>query len=144
MQIEAGSESRFDEVAELVRQFHEESLSEYQQSFDINALKSVMHKYIADSYLLIIDGKCQGLIAGQSVTSPFNNQKIYQEMVWFVNKAYRKYGVFLLNNAMAKLKESGYTAIVLALMYNSKTDKLVKLYERMGFKPFECHYIRSL
>lgn len=144
MIIERGSEKRYAEVLQIVKNFYQEALKEYGTQIDEATLLNNFAKYQKDSFLLIIDGKCEGLIAGVEVRDPLNNAKVYQEIIWYVNEPHRKYGVFLLNKTLEILKTEGYTSMVMALMHNSKTEKIGKLYERMGFKPFETHYLRNL
>jgi GNAT superfamily N-acetyltransferase len=144
MIIERGSKERYTEALELVRAFHKEALSEYALKIDESALISFFDKCVAQSFLLIIDNKCEGLIAGQEVISPVSGEKVFQESMWFVNEPFRKYGIFLFNKAQEILKQEGYAAIVMVALANSKTDKLVKLYEKLGFIEMERHYIRRL
>lgn len=144
MIIERFKPERWQDVVDIVRNFHEESLKEYEQAFDINVLNATIDRLKDQAFLLIVDNKCEGLIAGQVVTPPFSTDKIYQEMIWFVNKEHRQHGVHLLNKALELLKADGFKAMVLCCMANSKTDKVTKLYERMGFMPFEQHFMRSL
>jgi GNAT superfamily N-acetyltransferase len=144
MIIERGSEERYKEALEVIKNFYEESLHEYDTRLDEKKLIDSFDKYKYGSFLLIINGKCEGILAGVGVTSPLNNDMIYQEMIWYVNKPYRKYGVYLLNKAQEILKQEGYKAIIMVCLYNSMTDKLIKLYEKMGFKMFESHFIRNL
>jgi GNAT superfamily N-acetyltransferase len=144
MIIERGSKERYAEALELVLAFHKEALSEYALKIDEDALISFFDKCVAQSFLLIIDNKCEGLIAGQEITNPVSGEKVFQETMWFVNEPFRKYGIFLFNKAQEILKQEGYAAIVMVALANSKTDKLVKLYEKLGFIEMERHYIRRL
>ena len=144
MIIERGSKERYNEALELVRAFHKEALSEYALKIDEDNLIKFFDKCVAQSFLLIIDNKCEGLIAGQEITNPVSGEKVFQETMWFVNEPFRKYGIFLFNKAQEILKQEGYAAIVMVCLANSKTEKLFKLYERMGFVPMEHHFIRRL
>ncbi len=144
MIIERGSKYRYEEALELIRAFHKEALSEYALKIDEATLISFFDKCVAQSFLLIIDNKCEGLIAGQEIKNPVSGERIFQETVWFINEPFRKYGVYLFNEAQEILKQDGYSAIIMVCLANSKTDKLVKLYEKLGFIEMERHYIRRL
>jgi hypothetical protein len=144
MIIERGSKERYQEALDLIKSFHKEALSEYALKIDEDALISFFDKCVTQSFLLIIDNKCEGLIAGQEITNPVSGERVFQETIWYVNEPFRKYGVYLFNKAQEILKLEGYAAIIMVCLANSKTDKLFKLYERMGFVPMEHHFIRRL
>ena len=144
MIIERGSKERYQETLDLIRSFHKEALSEYALKIDEDNLIKFFDKCVAQSFLLIIDNKCVGLIAGQEVINPVSGERVFQETIWYINEQFRKYGVFLFNKAQEILKQEGYAAIVMVCLANSKTEKLFKLYERMGFVPLEHHFIRRL
>jgi GNAT superfamily N-acetyltransferase len=144
MEIVRGSAQYYDDVAELVKQFHEEALNEYGFKLDRTALLKTMEDLRDEAFLLIIDGKCQGLIAGKGTKTPTGVDNIWHEVVWFINEKHRKHGLHLLDKALDTLKSEGYTQIVMVLMENSKAAKLSKLYERLGFLPLERHFIKKL
>jgi hypothetical protein len=50
--------------------------------------------------------------------------KVYQELVWFVSKPYRKYGIKLLKALENKCKQEGIQAIIVGAMQNSKAESL--------------------
>lgn len=148
MIVETYSDKYRGEVAQIVENFHAESLGEYDSEFK----KEVILKTIVDmeptqsghAFLLIIDGRCEGIIAGLGVVSMFNQKKIFQELIWYVNKEYRSKGVFLLKKAEECLKSLGFENMIMAVMENSKTEKIKSLYERMGYRTMETHFIKAL
>jgi GNAT superfamily N-acetyltransferase len=144
MTIERGSEARYSEALELIRNFYRESLSEYGLTFDDAFIVSNFDKYKDNAFLLIVDGKCEGVMAGLDVKSPLNNDRVFQEVIWYVNEKYRSKGVLLLKKAQEILKSEGYASMVMVCLHNSKTDKLFKFYEKMGYKPLETHFIKPL
>lgn len=144
MIVEKYSDKYYADVVVLIENFYTEVLYAYQSATVTEALNSAIEKNKEYAYLLIVDGKCEGVIAGMAVYSPLNNTKVYQEMIWYVNKPFRKYGVFLLNKVMEILKVEGFVSVVMSLMVNSKTDKIARLYERMGFNKFELHFLKNI
>ncbi len=144
MIVERGTKEFYGEALELVRAFHKEALSEYALKIDEENLLKFFDKCVEQSFFLLINGKCEGVIAGQEITNPVSGEKTFQEAIWYVNEPYRKYGVHLFYKAQEILKADGFTAIIMVCLANSKTDKLIKLYERMGFVPMEYHFIRRL
>lgn len=133
-----------DDVVSIVKNFYNEALSEFSQEIDLNSLEATIENLKKDSFLLIMDDKCVGLIAGQVTTNPLNNNKVFQELIWFTHKDYRRYGIMMLNEVEKRLKESGITQIVMALIHNSKANQLAKFYEKIGFRPMETHFIKNL
>jgi len=146
MRIERGSKERYNDALDLVRSFHREALSDYAVKIDEKNLLEFFDKCVNQSFLLIDEktNKCEGLIAGQEVKNPVSGEKFFQESIWYVNEPFRSYGVGLFHKAQELLREEGYKAIIMVCLANSKTEKLIKLYERMGFVPMEYHFIRRL
>lgn len=144
MIIERGKEAHYQGALQLVKNFYNEALKEYDPNINEKYLLSTFDKLKNNSFLLIIDGKVEGLIAGQSVNSPINQEKVYQEIIWYVNEPHRRYGVYLLKEAMKQLKEEGYSAMVMVCLHNSMKDKLFEFYQRIGFAPMEYHFLRRL
>ena len=144
MQI-VGYDPKYDtEILELVKDFHAESLKEYDTNLDMELIKKQIRVYKDTGYLLIQENRCVGLMAGMPVNSPLSNEKVYQEIMWYIRKADRRSGVFMLREIERILKASGYAYVIMALVHNSKAMKLHKLYQRMGYKPIETHFMRRL
>jgi flagellar motor component MotA len=145
MTIEKYSDKYYADVIAVITNFYNEAAKEYDiGGVNLEVLKSEIIRYSPNSFLLIIDGKCEGVFAGVEVSSLLNKSKIYQEIVWYVNEKYRKCGVFMLHNAMNTLKKEGFTSLIMACLHNSKTEKLFRLYEQMGFKAIETHFQKEL
>jgi len=152
MIVQSYSDDYESDVHGLVTEFYEESLEEYGVEFEQGVLESTIAEMKAQctglnytgGFLALIDGKVVGLLAGKEVKTPWSDDRIWHEVVWFMTAKYRKYGVKLLHIAREKLKEQGFKAMVMVHMHNSKSDKLARLYERLGFKPMETNYIGRL
>jgi predicted acetyltransferase len=144
MHIERGTDKYYEDTRELVRQFCAESLSEYGMQLDEATLASTWAELHRDAFLLIIDGKCVGILAGREVKTPIGDEKIWHEVVWFVSLKHRRHGLRLFRTARDILRREGYSHIVMILMENSKAEKLSRYYERLGLRPLERHYIGAL
>lgn len=152
MYIEPYSDRYESDVKYLVAQFFDEVLSEFGIPYDENALNHTIALLKAQAsnegytggFLAIKDGKAVGLIAGKDVKTPWSNERIWHEVVWFMSEPYRKYGVKLLKEARKQLKAEGFSAMVMVHMANSKPDKLERLYKLFGFVPMETNYIGRL
>ena len=145
MRVETYSDRYFLDVVKLIKNFHEEAVSEYDQEFNsdavIETIKTADH---ANSYLLIVDEVCQGILSGTMLRSPNNGSGIFQEVIWYVNKPFRRYGVQLLRVVENTLKSIGVSTMIMVALENSKSSKLKTFYERLGYKPMETHYVRNL
>lgn len=152
MIVESYSDQYASDVHRLINEFYKESLEEYGVEFDehilVRTIETMKQQCTGNGYtggfLAIIDGKVEGLLAGKEVKTPWSDDRIWHEVVWFMTARFRKYGVKLLKIAREKLKEQGFAAMVMVHMHNSKPDKLARLYDRLGFKPMETNYIGRL
>jgi GNAT superfamily N-acetyltransferase len=143
MILEKYSVKYMDDIVRLVDSFHREALKEY-MSIDYNALLATIAEIEQTSFLLTTDDKCVGVLAGKPVTTPLSTDRYWHEVLWYVDKKYRKHGVWMLKQAQKLLKVDGYTGIIMVCMHNSMTEKLFKFYQRQGFKPMETHFIKGL
>ena len=103
--IDTFKEMYRDDIHRLVEEFNAESLEEYGISFDIDTLKGTVESLKHSGWLLVKDGKAVGVIAGKEVQTPYSNERIWHEVIWYVNKAYRRHGLKLLNAAKKMLKD---------------------------------------
>ena len=113
MKIEPYSDKYFLDVVKVVENFHREAVSEYDNIFDPQAVieQIKMHRDKASAgiaFLLVVDNKCQGLLFGMQTLSFLNHRKIFQEIIWYVNKDFRTHGVRLLREAEKMLKSQGF------------------------------------
>ena len=143
MIIERFSLKYYGDIVLLVKNFHNDTLNEYGISLDLNALEDTITELKHELFLLTTNDKCEGVLAGKPVEVPYSKDKIWHEVMWYVNKDYRKHGIWLLREATKKLKEEGYTKMVMVSMENNK-DRISRVYEHLKFVPMETHWIRSL
>jgi hypothetical protein len=145
MTVVTYSDQYFLDVVQLIENFHKEAIGEYDDLFNPNAvIETIKTADHSNAFLLILDNKCQGILYGTRLKSPMSGKWIFQEVMWYVNEPFRRYGVKLLKEVENILKSDGVSIIIMAVLENSKTEKLKGLYERLGFKPMETHYMRSI
>ncbi len=132
------------DVEWLVQSFQEESLKDYGLELNLETLSKTIASVHDEIFLLIKDGKAVGILAGKPVDMPLTDELVWAEMVWFVLKGHREHGIQFLLEVRRALKAQGYVAMTLVCMENSMKDKLFRLYERLGFKPMEHHFIGRL
>jgi GNAT superfamily N-acetyltransferase len=128
----------------LIKEFHNESMNAYNVLCDEKIARAVMGNLLDTSFILEIEGKVVGVLGGLITNYPLNNKPIYSEWVWYVDPKYRLHGVSLYRKVEEYCKEKGIKQIGMALMANSKADKLEQFYFSLGFELLEKHYIKNL
>jgi len=135
-----------EQVLELVKEFEAEFLGEFGLGVNDDVFDQAIETQAGTSFLLFIDGKLEGLLSGVLMHAFAIKGLTWQENIWYVRKPYRngRYGLALFKYAQAKLKEAGVNIMVMAHLANETGRKIGRLYEKLGFKPLETHYIRRL
>ena len=145
MRIEHYSERYLNDVVRIVDNFHKEAVGEYDDIFEPETLiETIKISDASCSFLMIEDEKCEGILFGASFKSLINGKHIFQEIIWYVNEPFRRHGIKLLREAEKMLKSQGISIIIMAVLENSKTEKLKSFYHRLGYKPMETHFVRSI
>lgn len=132
----------FDDVIELLKEFHADVLNEF-VGFDITVVKDSITKHFDTTLVLEIEGKVVGIIAGQEIDYPLQKAKLFQEIIWYVSKKHRRHGIALLHEVERRCKERGNSGIIMVHLYNNK-EKMERFYEFMGYKLMEIHYFKRL
>ena len=139
------------DIIRLCDAFSKESLAEYGLEVTNDRLSQMISVCKEISFFLLVpdpvisgEHKVVGLIAGMAVNNLTNNKAALQEVIWYVDKEYRKNGRILLQYFEEAAKAIGCSQIVMALMCNSGADKLGRFYERNGYKPFEVQYMKEI
>ena len=143
MIVERYSVKYNDDIVRLTDAFYNESLKEYMR-LDYKTILDTIDELRHSAFLLVMDDKAVGMLAGKEVTTPLSKDKYWHEVVWYVDKLYRKYGVWMLKQVTQLLKQDGYVGMVMVCMHNSMTDKLSKFYTRQGFQAMETHFIKAI
>ena len=144
MIIRAANLTDKEDIGSLVEEFHKESLKDYGISFDIECAKTTFMKHYKSSLVLEDKGKVIGAIIGTLVKHGMDTKEAYQEMMWFVTKSHRRYGIKLLKALETKCKEEGIGCIVMGHMTTKKSEKMERLYDRLGYKMLEVQYMKTL
>lgn len=148
MIIESYSDKYYKDVVALIENFYVEAIQHYDTGLDRERLSETVIEIgtgkLGKVFLMIVEGKCEGLLAGIYAPSLLNKKKIFQEVIWYVNKPFRLKGVSLLKKSEEILRGEGFEVMIMAVLEASKPEKIKSLYERMGYKLFESHYIKGL
>ncbi len=95
-------------------------------------------------YALVVEGKEVGYL-GMIVTQDINDgAKIAQEAFWFVHPDHRGSGLKLLLHAEKCAKELSCKRMGMVHLSNTAGEKLSHIFNRMGFREIEVHYIKEL
>ena len=145
MKVRRATIGDFSQAEALFEEFVNESLAEYSTSIEKGALTTTM-KELMDNCLVLEngDGRLIGVLAGKVVGNPINGARVFQEVVWYVLKDHRKYGILLLKAMEVRLKSEGIKAMIMINMADSMPDKVARFYERMGYKHLECHFLKRI
>ncbi|MFA5388877.1 MAG: GNAT family N-acetyltransferase [Candidatus Omnitrophota bacterium] len=133
-----------DSAIDLLKEFQEESLAEYGIRIELNFAKEFVKTYVANSLVIEAEGKIVGVVSGIITDYPLDGSKIYQEAVWYVSKAYRKYGIKLLKHLEDKCRAEGIRHLVMVHLGNDIGEKIERFYLHNNFKYLEKHYIKTL
>jgi len=138
-------ESYSADVDRLCHAFSHESLKEYGQSISTKKLwRDIADKCREYSFFLVHDGRAVGVITGLLGSSLPNDGLVLQELMWYVYPEHRKHGLKLLKSFEDEGRKVGAKMVVMALMHNSDTERIDRLYKRRGYRPFETHYLKEL
>jgi len=136
------------EAIELIKWFEKDQVSEYHRIItDEIYAKKVAETFLDTTLIAEKDNRIIGLISAVILTHPLNNEKIFQEYLWLVAPEYRKNGTALeLLKAMEKkAKEKwGCKLFILGFLGNRRPITFMYLYEHLGYKFLEAHYIKEL
>lgn len=141
--VRLAEERDIEPVLGLLKEFHTESLNKYNLFCDDTIARQTLKVLYPTSFVLELEGKTVGVLAGQVATFPLNNELIYHEWVWFVNKKYRLHGISLYHKLEEYCKEKDIKKIIMITLANN-ADKLEKFYKRLGFTFLEKHFIKEL
>ena len=135
-------------VVRLVKEFFEESLSEYGLLLESKTIFETLENY-AKNYIGIVaeeNGEIVGVVGGLVSSSIFDKgQLVGQETIWYVDKRFRGgvIGLKLIKAFEEECKIRGAKLIAMVNMGNLYTDVLDKIYKRRGYKLMERQYIRE-
>jgi len=145
IKIRLAEETDIEDGLELIKEFTEESLKDYGAgAVNPEQIKAVFKLCIGSTLVVEKDGLIVGTVAGIVNNFPSDGSKVYQEIIWYVSKAYRKYGVLLFRKLEEFCRAKGIKHIIMIHLANLKAAKLDRFYTRLGFKELETHYIKTL
>jgi len=144
MNIRPMTEDDFETGVLLVVEFYKDSLSEYGTVLEEDKLLETFAKTWRTSFVLEKEDKLIGVLVGHVTGDICSPYPVYEELFWYVDKKYRKYGVKLFKYVQQWCIVHGISRMTMCCMWNSKTDALFRLYKRLGFEPVETRFVKQL
>lgn len=141
--ISSGRVDDIPQAYDLIDEFCKESLEEYGINLNRDIVASTIERFVEYSYVMRVEGKLVGLIAGFIAVNPISGNKYFHEQMWYVSKPYRKYGIKLLRSMEIRCMSEGIKTFVLIHMGNLKPEKMRGLYEHLGYQFLEAHYVKN-
>ena len=137
-------ETDFEECVVLTAEFVEESLFEYGVSLELDKLTQTYAKVWPTSFVAVIESKVVGILAGFINTDLMCNEPVYEEILWYMSKKHRKYGIKLFKHVQQECIVLGIKRMTMCCMHNSKTEQLFNLYKKLGFQEQETRFVKEL
>ena len=143
-EIRPATQADIPEALELIHEFHEEALNAYGMFCDDEVASELMPKMVNTTLVMVMGGKIVGLISGYITASILSKQPLFQEMMWFVSKKHRRYGIKLMDALEEACRKAGIKNIVAGYMGDRKIGAFEKLYKDRGYRLLEVQYVKTL
>ena len=141
MNIRMGEEKDYPEVLDCLKRFGKEALDNYGLNCNDEVVLSIMPKFLNTSLVMYEGDIFVGLLTGFFTTWLTTNEKVFQEVLWYVKPEHRAYSTLLLDALENKCREWGVTKIIMAYFGDIE---LKDLYMRKGYRFLEAHYLKNL
>ena len=144
MDIRPGRVEDIDQIIPIVEEFHAETLDRFGFSGDEDKVRALAVACIDTSFMAWEGDRLIGVIGGQVVVPSSGNEKIWQEYIWYVLPEYRSVGLKLYAKMEQKCRDMEITKMVMVHMCDKIGDKVASVYDKIGYRPFEIHYVKEL
>ena len=131
-------------LVKIIKEFYEEGLSGCGVTFSDEKTQETFFLNEANTLVVTIDEKIVGFVGGTMITFPISNVKVFQEIGWYIQENYRRYGVLLFRKLEEFCRKEGVKHIVMGHLAKLGAERLAKFFKRMGYKELEVHYIKEL
>lgn len=144
MQIRLMTAEDVPRVAELVEEFHSETVNSFGLDTDEAKMQSISSQFVGTSFVMLDDNEIVGALVGFVTSYAASAQRIYQEVMWYVAKEYRRSGAELLDHLELWCQEQNIDFVVMANLGEYRGEVFRRFYLRRGYKTAETHYIKKL
>ena len=131
-------------ILDLLHEFHEETLDDFGMFCNDDITKELMPKLVPTSLALIQEDKVVGILSGIITNYVLSDRKCFQELVWYVSKKHRRYGIKLYRALDQFSKSLGAKYVIMANMGEERDESFHKFYLKEGFRHLETQYIKNL
>jgi GNAT superfamily N-acetyltransferase len=130
-------------VMRMIKDFFDDSGYQDLGEFNPDTVGQVVDGLILNETLIVTDG---GMLGWVNFPVFVTGQQVSQELFWWVDKENRSSGIgrSMIKMAEEKAKEQGSTAMMMLYLDELEGEKVGKMYGRMGYKPRERTFMRSL
>jgi len=133
-----------DACVPVIKQFFDNSLEVFGQEYTDETIANVESNIANSCWLSVIRGKVVGMLGGYVTDSITCKQKIFQEVIWYVDEKHRGTGVRLFAHLEKWCMQERVRQIVMASIHNDSHESVHKFYLRKGYQAMETHYIKQL
>jgi len=144
--IERATTDRLRELMPLIEEFY--ASSKFLNRFNPDHCEKMWINLITNNigiiFLLIEHEKITGFLAALKYPDINSGELVGTEMAWFVKESQRGRGLLLLKEFEKWAKEEGCKKITMGFLIDLMPEKVQRVYENMGYKASETHYIKEI
>jgi len=133
-----------EKIINLLKEFQKESFGDYGVDVSPEYIRKISEAYKDSTFVLEQEGNIVGVLVLSLTLLPVNGEIIAEELVWYVSKKFRRFGINLLTFAEKWCIHKGIRRLIMVCMANSKAKVLERFYMRQGYEPMQVHYIKKL
>lgn len=131
----------------IAREFY--AASRFLKRFDISLFCRAWETLLANGtggiYLLVDGaGEIAGTIGGVVYPDLYSGALVATEFFWFVREGCRGKGIELYKSFEQWARARGCAEIRMVHLLDSMSEKLERVYRRLGFEPAETHYVKEI
>jgi len=130
----------------LARQFYEESVN--LKDLDWDRFRQLWEVLLGNQVGFIAvaerDGKIIAAIGGVIYPDAYSQKMIATEFFWFALKEHRGFGLPLLRMFEQWAACQGASEVRMVHLSDVMSDKLSRVYRKLGYRPIETHYAKEV
>lgn len=122
--------------------------SRFLDSFSIDRFREIWEPLLDNGAGVIFiddrDGEIAGTMGGIIHREIYGEERVAEEMFWFVRQAFRRTGILLYRQFERWAIANSAARIQMVHLLDSMPEKVGRFYLREGFEPVETRYSREL
>ena len=144
--IRDAKQSDLDACVDLARDVYGKFLEESGIEIVLSDIVITTEKMIDLKQVIVLehDGEVVGMVAYVIAGHPANYRvKIIQELLWCCKGVHVTDGLSLLRAFEERAEKEKADIVIIANLHEHQSERLDKIYRKMGYKFMETHYVRS-